>query len=113
MIEQFEQADTTDNITVAKFSASDEDSATKRQKKRFKFKEREENGKKRNKINPRFIALSMVKIKFTPLGSENSSRQGLNIRTIINIQKGSQEEVQRSEHLGERSFPSKCQVSKV
>ena len=42
---------TTDNIAVAKFSASDEDSDTKKQKKRFKFKERDENGKKRPKKN--------------------------------------------------------------
>ena len=48
-VEHCEQADTTDNIIVAKFSASDKESDTKRKKKRFKFKEREENGKKRHK----------------------------------------------------------------
>ena len=51
LVEHIERAETTDNITVAKFSASDEDSDTKRQKKRPKFKEREENGKKLNKKN--------------------------------------------------------------
>ena len=38
-----------DNISVAKFSASDEDSDTKRHKKRSKSKEREDNGKKHRK----------------------------------------------------------------
>ena len=36
---------------MAEFSASDEESATKRHKKRSKFKEREENGKKHHKKN--------------------------------------------------------------
>ena len=46
-VEHFERAETTDSISVAKFSASDEDSDTKRHKKRSnKFKECEENGKK-------------------------------------------------------------------
>ena len=40
-----------DNIVKAKFSASDEDSDTKRHKKRSKFKERKGNGKKRRKKN--------------------------------------------------------------
>ena len=48
------------------------------------------NGRKtvRNFIrkNPHFIALSMVKIKVTPLGSAKSSRQGLKIKTILNMQ---------------------------
>ena len=35
-----------DNIAMAKFSASDEDSDTRRHKKRSNLKEREENGKK-------------------------------------------------------------------
>ena len=41
-----EQAETTDNIAGAKFAASDEDSDTKRKKKRPKFKEQDEHGKK-------------------------------------------------------------------
>ena len=49
--EHCKRSDTTDNIVVAKFSASDEDSDTKRQKKRSKFKEREENGEKHCKKN--------------------------------------------------------------
>ena len=57
---------------MVKFSASYEDSDTKKNKKRSKkFKEREDNGKKLRKKNPHFIAISMVKIIVTPLGSEN------------------------------------------
>ena len=48
-LEHCERADTTDIISAAKFSASDEDSHTKRKKKRSNFKEREGNGKKRHK----------------------------------------------------------------
>ena len=43
-VEHFEQAETTYNIGVAKISASDKDSDTKRKGKRSKFKEHEENG---------------------------------------------------------------------
>ena len=50
-VEYCERAKTTDNIAVAKFSASDEDSDTKRHKKRSKFKEREDNGNKHHKKN--------------------------------------------------------------
>ena len=45
-VEHCEQAKTTDNIAVAKFSVSDGESAIKRHKKRSNFKEREEYGKK-------------------------------------------------------------------
>ena len=38
-----------DNIAGAKFAASDKDSDTKRKKKRPKFKEQDEHGKKRHK----------------------------------------------------------------
>ena len=48
-MEHCERAETTDNITRAKFYSSDEDSDTERKKKRSKFKEREENSKKRHK----------------------------------------------------------------
>ena len=51
-MEHCKRAEITDNIAMAKFSASDEDSDTKRKKKRSKFKVREENGKKRHKKNP-------------------------------------------------------------
>ena len=50
-VEYCKQDKTTDTIAVAKYSVSDEDSNTKRHKKRSKFKEREENGKKRHKKN--------------------------------------------------------------
>ena len=50
-VEHCEQAETTNNIAVAKFSASDEDSDTNRHKKRSKFKEHEENGNKYRKKN--------------------------------------------------------------
>ena len=33
---------------------------------------------------PHFIALSMARIIVTPLGSEKDSKQGLNIKTILN-----------------------------
>ena len=40
-IEHCGRAETTENIAGEKFSASDEDSDTKRKKKRLKFKERD------------------------------------------------------------------------
>ena len=36
---------------------------------------------------PHFIALYMVKVKVTPLGTVKYSRQGLKIKTILNIEK--------------------------
>ena len=48
-VEHCEWAETTYNIVMAKFSGSDKYSNTNRGKKRFKFKEREENGKKHHK----------------------------------------------------------------
>ena len=48
-MEHFEQSETTDNISWAKFAASDEDSDTKRKKKRLKFKRQDEHGKKLQK----------------------------------------------------------------
>ena len=48
-VEHFERAETTDNISGAKFTASDEDSDTKRKKKRLKSKGQDEHGKKRQK----------------------------------------------------------------
>ena len=50
-IEHYERANTMDNTAVDKFSASDEDSDTRRHKNCSKFKEREENGKKHGKKN--------------------------------------------------------------
>ena len=48
-VEHCKWAETTDNISGAKFYASNEHSDTKRKKKRSKFKEQKENGKKSNK----------------------------------------------------------------
>ena len=47
-VKHCERAETTYNTAGAKFDASDEYSDTKRKKNRSKFKEREENGKKRH-----------------------------------------------------------------
>ena len=48
-VEHWEWAETTDIISGANFSASDEESNTKRKKKRPKFKEQDEQGKKHHK----------------------------------------------------------------
>ena len=48
-VEHCKRAMTTDNIAVARFFVSDEESDTKRHKKSSKFKEREEIGKKHRK----------------------------------------------------------------
>ena len=48
-VERCEWAETTDNIVGVKFSASDEDSDTKRKKKRPESKEQDEHGMKRHK----------------------------------------------------------------
>ena len=48
-MEHCEQAETTDNIAGAKFSASGEDNNTKRKKKRLRFKGQDEHGKKHQK----------------------------------------------------------------
>ena len=50
-VEHCKRAETTDNIAGAKFAASDEDSDTKRKKKRLKFKGQDEHGKKHQKKN--------------------------------------------------------------
>ena len=68
-MEHCEREETTDNISGAKFSASDKDSDTKRKKKRPKFKEKDKHGKKRHKKIPSCIALSMIKTPATPPGS--------------------------------------------
>ena len=53
-VEHCKRAKTMDNIAVAKFSASEEESNTKIHKKSPKFKEREDKGKKHHKKNPSF-----------------------------------------------------------
>ena len=69
-VEHCKLSNTTDNIAVAKFSASDEDSDTKRHKKRSKmFKESEYNGKKHRKKNSSLYCSLHGKKKVTPLGS--------------------------------------------
>ena len=85
-IEHCKRTKTTDSTPTAIFSTSDEDSETKRKKKRSMFKEHEENGKKRHKKNLHSIALYMTKKKFKPLGTAKSSRKGLKINTILSIQ---------------------------
>ena len=45
-MEHCKQSEITDNISGAKFAASDEDSDTKKKKKRLKFKGQDEHGKK-------------------------------------------------------------------
>ena len=56
------------------------------------------NGRKtvRNVVrkSPHSIALSMVKIKVTPLVSVTSSKKGLKIKEILDMKKRLQEEVQ-------------------
>ena len=86
-VEHCKRDDTTKIIAVAKFSASDDDSDTKRHKKRSKFKEREETVRNAVRKTPHFIALSMVKIKVTPLGSVISSIKGLKTKAILNTEK--------------------------
>ena len=49
-MEHSKRAETMDNIAGEKFAASDDKSDTKRKKKRPKFKEWYEHGKKRHKI---------------------------------------------------------------
>ena len=50
-LEHCKRSETTENIAADKFSYSDKESDTKRQKKCSKFKEREENSKKHRKKN--------------------------------------------------------------
>ena len=50
-VEHYKRANTIDNIAMANFSSSDEDSYTKRHKKRSKFKEHEESGNTRQNKN--------------------------------------------------------------
>ena len=57
-VEKYEKVNATDNISMAKFYASDEDSDTKKKMKRSrKFKEREEKGKKQCKNSSPFCSI--------------------------------------------------------
>ena len=67
-LEHCKRAETTDNISVAKFSASDKDSDTKRHKKNPRSRNVRKTVRNVVRKTPHFIALSVVKIKFTPLG---------------------------------------------
>ena len=84
--ENCERAETTNNISGAKFAASNEDSNTKRKKKRPNFKEREENVKKRHKKQSSLYCSLRGENKFAPPGSENYSKQGIRIETSLSIQ---------------------------
>ena len=58
LVEHFELADTMDNISMAKFSASDEEINTKKIKKRTKkTKEREDNGNKHHENSSLYCSL--------------------------------------------------------
>ena len=83
-VEHCKQAETTDNIAGTKFAASDEDSDTKRKKKRSRFKEQDENVKKRDKKKSSLYCSLCGLKKITPPGSAKYSKQGLN--TILSIQ---------------------------
>ena len=87
IVEHCEQAETIDNIAVANFSVSEEDSDTKSNKKRSRFKEREENGKKRHNKNASLYCFLHDETKLTPLGSAMYSMQRLKTNTFLSIQK--------------------------
>ena len=80
-VEHCKRAKTTDNIAMAKVSASDEDSDTKKHKK-IPINSRAVKKTVRNVVRktPQFIFLFVMKTIFTPQGSENSSKQGLQLR---------------------------------
>ena len=69
LVEHCDWAETTNNISGAKFAASDEDSEPR---KKNHLKSKDEHGKKRQKHHSK---LFMVKTTVTPPGSETSSRQ--------------------------------------
>ena len=70
-----ERAGTTDNISGAKFAASDEEINTKNKKKCLNFKGQDEHGKKRQKIRKSCISIYMVKTPVTPPGSTKSLKR--------------------------------------
>ena len=74
-VEHCEQAENTDNIAMAKFSASDEDSDTKKNKKHSKkFRKREDNSKKRRK-NSSLYCILHGETTVTPQGSAKQCRK--------------------------------------
>ena len=89
-LEHCERPETTDNISIANFSASDKDSDIKKHKNRSKkFKERVYKGKERRKKNSSLYCSLHGKKIVTSQGIANSSRQGIPI-----WKKSLQEEVQ-------------------
>ena len=59
LVEHCERNDITDNISMAKFSASDDDSDTKKNKRRSKkSKKHEDNGKKRRKNSSLYCSIN-------------------------------------------------------
>ena len=69
-----------------KFSASDEESDTKRKKSVPSRRNLRKTVRNFIRKTPNFIVLSVVKIRVTPLGSTKSSRKGLKIKIILSIQ---------------------------
>ena len=111
-VEHWERDETTDNIAMAKFSASEKDSDTKKNKNRSKkTKNCEYMGKKQHKT-PHFIIASMVKTIVTPQGSAKSSMQGLHINTIRVWQKGFTRKSSRNLISWRKKLPTKKQVWK-
>ena len=86
-VEHRERSKTTDNIATAKFSASYEDSDTTENKKSVPRSSRSMRKTARNVVRktPRFIILFAVKKIVTPIGSAKYSRQGLQIKTSLNM----------------------------
>ena len=74
-VEHCKQAETTDNIAGAKFSASDEDSDTKNNKSASSSKDKTSMVRNARSSIPSCIALFMVKTPVTPPGSATSSRR--------------------------------------
>ena len=80
-VEHYERAETTDNIGMDNFSASDEESDSKKNKKSSKkTKERDDISKKRRKNSSIYCILHREKM-VPPQGSAKSSRQGLQKKT--------------------------------
>ena len=84
-VEHCKRDETMDNIAIAKFSASDEDSDTKKNKSVLR-RLRSVRTTVRNVVRtPHFIVASTEKKMVTPQGSENSSKQGLKIKTSLSM----------------------------
>ena len=82
-VDHCERAETTDSIAMARFSVSDKDSDTKREKKRPRFKEQDEHGKKRHKTHYLLYCSLYGENNATPPGIAKSSRKKL--KTSLSI----------------------------